>query len=196
MFSPIREKTPKRPAGEELAFGDVVRLSVKGDADMLYVLCQRIAKGVLFHTAHLLGNQADAEDVSQEVLLRVCEKIGDLRDPETFWGWLGKIITNEANRHLAKNTRHGVVLNIDDYLTNVVEEKIDFLPHEYAENEEFRAFVVKTIDALPVRQREAVFLHYYNGLNVSETAEAMGWLPPFLRHWRRSEAPYFLFSNF
>jgi RNA polymerase sigma-70 factor (ECF subfamily) len=159
---------------DNLGIEELARLAAQGDTGKLYSLCQRIARGVLFHTTHILGNQADAEDVSQEVLLRVCEKIGGLRDPATFSAWLGKIVTNETNRYLTRNLKRGVVLNIEDYLTNIAEENADFLPHEYAENEELREFVVQTIDCLPVRQREAVLLHYYNGLSVSDTAKTMG----------------------
>jgi RNA polymerase sigma-70 factor (ECF subfamily) len=171
-LEPIEQEQEEETEGYTLE--ETVRLSAQGNTERLYALCKMIARGVLFHTTHILGNQADAEDVSQEVLLRVCEKIGGLRNPATFPAWLGKIVTNEANRYLTKNLQRGIVLNIDDYLASLPEDSSEFLPHEYAENEEFREFVVQTIDSLPQRQREAVLLHYYNGLNVSETAKTMG----------------------
>ena len=158
----------------EYTLAETAELASRGDVKMLHVLCQRIAKAVLFHTMRVLGNREDAEDVSQEVLLRVCEKIGDLREPSTFPRWLGRIVTNEANRFLSRSQKRGTVLNIDDYLSKITEENARLIPHESAENEELREFVVQTIDNMNVRQKEAALLHYYIGLNVSETARTMG----------------------
>ena len=153
----------------------LVEKAVRGDKDALYSLCEKIAKGVLFRTTYIMGvgAQADAEDVSQEVLIRVCEKIQTLRDPQAFNVWLNRIISNEVNRCFAKKGRHGVVLNIDDYLESIMEEKDDFIPQEFVENEECRKEVMDIIVRLPLRQREAVILHYYDGLSVTEIAAAM-----------------------
>ena len=151
----------------------LVERATQGDKKALCELCEEIAKGVLFQATHILGNQSNGEDVAQEVLLRVCESIRSLRNPKAFKGWLARIIINEKNRYLAKNSKQTSVLNIDDYLENILEDKEDFLPHECAENKEMRKVVMEVISSLPIRQREAVMLHYYDGLSVTEVAEVM-----------------------
>ena len=48
------------------------------------------------------------------------------------------------------------------------------MPQEYTMREEEREYVMEAIELLPTRQREAIVLHYFDGLNVTETAKAMG----------------------
>jgi len=169
-----------QPGGEQAVYkkeGDeferIVRKAMLGDNDALYVLCERIAKGVLFRTTHILNNPADAEDISQEVLIRICEKIHTLREPKAFKVWLSSIVSNETRRYMAKRAKYRDVLNIDDHMEAVMEKKKDFLPQEHVEDEESREAVMGIIASLPMRQREAVMLRYYNGLSVTEVAQAM-----------------------
>jgi len=157
-----------------LAFEQLVERATQGDQDALCNLCEKIAKSVLFQVTHFLGGGQDGvEDVSQEVLVRVCENIGDLRSAKAFKVWLSRIIINEKNRYLAKNAKRTEVLNIEDYLENITEDNGEFLPQECAESAELRRAVMDIIDGLSMRQREAILLYYYEGLSVTQIAEAM-----------------------
>jgi RNA polymerase sigma-70 factor (ECF subfamily) len=163
---------------EETALNALVERAMKGNSAALIELCAKITKSVFFHAMRLVGNQADAEDVMQEVCLRVCENVKTLRKPEAFRGWLSRITTNEAREQYRKNAKHGVVLNIDDYLESIMESNGDFLPEEYAQKEEYRQAIVEIIDSLPRRQREAVMLRYFGDLSVTEVAKEMQVGPP------------------
>ena len=129
-----------------------------GNSDALYALCQAIAKSVLFRMSCKLSAM-DAEDAAQEVLLIVCTNIHTLKEPKAFGGWLNSIIMNEIRHHIASNAKQADVLNMGDYLENMAEANDDFLPSEYVIKEE---------------DRKAVMLHYYEGMSITETAEAMG----------------------
>ena len=155
------------------AFILLVQQASKGNREALVDLCKNIAKGTLFRTTYILGNQTDAEDVTQEVMLSVCSNIHELREPKAFYVWLNRIIINETNRYLAKKTRHGVLLNIEDYQENINEEDDDLIPQEYAMKESDRRMVMEIIDGLPEQQRKAVLLHYYDGLTLVESAKVM-----------------------
>ena len=166
---------PNKPNKKEvdLAFEQLVEKATQGDADALCRLCEKISKGVIFQVTHILGGQANAEDVSQEVLIRVCENIEKLRSPKAFKVWLSRIIINEKNRYLAKNMKRAEVLNIEDYIESAVEDNENFLPQQCVENTEMRGAVMAIIEGLPKRQKEAVILHYYEGLSVGDIAETL-----------------------
>jgi len=176
---------PNQSSGTQTAGGQVdgnsknaemektVKRAIRGDRDALFELCEKIAKSVLFRTTFILNNPSDAEDVSQEVLIRVCEKIHSLREPKAFKVWLGCIVTNEVRRCMTRKVKLGDILNIDDLIEVAMEVKDDFLPQEHAEIEESRETVMGIIKSLPVRQREAVILRYYDGLSVTEVAKVM-----------------------
>ena len=174
MLELMTRKKPAKASADGAVFDKIVEGAIKGDRDALYQLCETIAKDVLFRATYILGNRTDAEDVSQEALIRVCSNIRDLRDPKAFKPWLGRIITNEARQHIRKNLKHESVVHIDDYLETIIEDKGEALPHEYVENEENRRAVMEIIGGLPIRQREAVLFHYYDGLKVTEVAKVMG----------------------
>ena len=148
--------------------------AMRGDRDALYSLCQAIANRVLFRASCRLNNQQDAEDATQEILIRVCSKIRELKNEEAFGGWLNSIIMNETNRYLVNNTKHGIVLDIDDYLESVVDETGEALPDDFAIRSEDRTEIMEIVKQLPDRQLEAVMLHYYEDMSITETAVAMG----------------------
>lgn len=151
----------------------LVSAAVQGKHDALVALCQTIAKNVLFRVMSKVSNKSDAEDVAQEILLRVCEKIHSLREPKAFGGWLNRIIANEINRHMSKTAKQGVGLNIEDYMDCMTEEQEEFLPYECVIREDERRRVTQIVNKLPERQHEAIILFYYRGMGVSEAAKAM-----------------------
>jgi len=145
----------------------------KGDRIALYNLCEKLAGDILFRTRYILGNEMDAEDVSQDVLLRMCENIQSLREPKAFRAWLGGIVVNEARRHVSRNAKRATVTSIDDHTADAVEDTSAPTPAELAEKSVARKNVMEIISGLPLRQREAVMLHYYEDLAVTEVARAM-----------------------
>jgi RNA polymerase sigma-70 factor (ECF subfamily) len=165
--------------------------------DGMHLLCDKIARTVLFRTTRFIGGSNDAEDVSQEVLIKVCEKIDELRDPKAFKGWLNKIIINEVRRHAKKGWRDEAVISIDD-IGIIRETDQAALPHAAFEQEELRSQIIGCIDRLPYRQRQAVMMHYFEGLNVTETAEAMGLTQPIVSKYlafARSNIKYDIENN-
>lgn len=167
-------RSPKEKKDKEA----IVKLADRakyGSRDALKTLCEAIAKSVLFHVSCSLHNEMDAEDVTQEILIRVCENIHNLRDTSAFSTWLNSIIVNEIRRYAAKGSKRGVVINLDEYFESDIEEEEDqeFLPEDYAVREEDRRVVMDIVKSLPERQLEAVILHYYKGLGITETAKTM-----------------------
>ena len=178
MLSQIEEQRQINDIAGDIytEFESLVKKAASGDKKALCELCEEIARGVLFQMTYILGDKINAEDISQEVLIRVCENIQGLRNPKAFKGWLARIIVNEKNRYLAKHLKQGPVLNIEDQIDGQIEEQEDnaFVPHRYVEDEEMSEAVMKIIASLPMRQREAIILHYYNDLSITEVAKAMG----------------------
>ena len=169
----IKETVHTKRSDQKKEFSELVSAAKRGDYDAMQSICHQIVKNVYFSAMYLLRNKMDAEDVAQEVLIRVCEKIHTLKDINAFDAWLNRITVNEARRHISKNSKYSNTINLEDYFENTSEEDEDLLPYEYVVNAENRNIVLKTIYSLPARQREAVLLHYYNNLSVKDTARAM-----------------------
>jgi RNA polymerase sigma-70 factor (ECF subfamily) len=155
----------------------LVAKAAAGDRDALENLCKTIAKGIFYRVKYSIDSDSDAEDASQEVLLKVCMKIHELRAPEAFRVWLGKIIIGETNRFLKKGTKHRKILNISDYIDTIAEDRETHLPTEFVESTTTRKSVIDAISKLPARQRQAVVFYYYDGLRINDIADAMELAP-------------------
>ncbi|MCL2806718.1 MAG: sigma-70 family RNA polymerase sigma factor [Coriobacteriia bacterium] len=153
----------------------LVRRSINGSNTALKKLCRLICKSITLRVMHKVSSREEAEDITQEILVRVCEGINNLKDAKAFGGWLNTIIKNEISRYYVKNKKHRVVLSVEEYLDSIVDDKSkDYAATEYDRTDEERKKVIAIINTLPERQLDAVILHYYEGMSVTQTAEVMG----------------------
>ena len=156
-----------------MTFEEHVGNAMRGDNDALCKLLEMNAKNILYRTTLLLGNEMDAEDVSQNILLRICEKIGTLRAPEAFRTWMSGIIINETRRFIREKAKLHEVVNIDDYIEAFLEDETAAVQLENVEYESVNEAVMEFVSCLPIRQREAILLHYFDDLKINEVAWAM-----------------------
>ncbi len=152
----------------------IIEKAVHSDKDALLALCREIAKNVFVRVRFLYkGEVADAEDIAQEVLIRICQKIHTLKEPKAFGAWTNSIILNEVRQYQRKTLKHSEVLYLDEYAENVIEVNEENLPQGFHLRQEASRTIKAIIDKLPDRQREAIVFHYYEGMSVTETAELM-----------------------
>src|SRR5207248_7084113 len=60
-------------------------------------------QNMVFSTAmRLVANQAEAEDIAQDVFLKAYERFAQLRDSPTAGGWLKTVATNMSLNHLSR----------------------------------------------------------------------------------------------
>ena len=152
---------------------ELVQRAIQGDAAAVSDLLRLSAKSVLFYTTKMLRTQMDAEDAAQEALLRICSRIGQLQDPKKYKYWLNTIVANETRQYMLKNYKQNLDTDLDD-LPEIEETDETVLPQQQLERTETHTLIMGIIDSLPPRQKEAVMLHYYSDLSVTEVAEAMG----------------------
>jgi len=146
----------------------------RGDNSALYELCEKMAKSVLFRVRYMLGAETEPEEASRDVMLRVCENIKNLHEPKAFKAWLCCIAVNETRNYLVREKKTGVLVNFKDYIEENAESGQDAPLYEYTEGKTIHEAVMEMISHLPIRQREAVVLYYYDELSIAEAAWAMG----------------------
>src|SRR3989440_11028144 len=125
--------------------------------------------------ARLVGD--DAEDVVQEAVLRAFLSLSQLREPARFESWLCGIALNVAKMRLRRAATEARVLTAAG-------------PTAYTPEEEPLEEVRDAVQLLPPAQRDAVLLHYVDGLSCDEVAAALGSTPGAVRvrlHRARAE---------
>jgi RNA polymerase sigma-70 factor (ECF subfamily) len=127
----------------------------------------------------MVRNQAIAEELAQEVFMRVYRSRESYRAEAKFTTWLYRIATNLAVNH-ARDTRHeraarNVYLDAPDEETGTTLDVAD--EGLSAEQNLLRAERMKAIRthvmALPERQRMAVLMHKYQGMDYREIGEVL-----------------------
>jgi RNA polymerase sigma-70 factor (ECF subfamily) len=153
---------------------DIVKEAIRGDVAAFEKLYHIHAKSILFHTRNLIGNESDAEDVAQEVVMQMYKSIGQLKTPYAFSAWLHRITINACNNYNQKHNSRSGREDVLDTVEEPYEEKEDHLPEVKAENEDIRTRFLRSIDALPKMQQTALVMHYYDELGYKEIAKALG----------------------
>jgi RNA polymerase sigma-70 factor (ECF subfamily) len=130
---------------------------------------------------HLVGNAEEAEDLAQEVFLRVYRGRKKYHPTAKFSTWLFTIANNLALNHLRSKQRKPVIsLNVSDSgplgprpAEQLVKDKAN-QPVQRMQQQELAGIVQQALEELNERQRVAVVLNKFEDMNYAEIAEVMG----------------------
>jgi RNA polymerase sigma-70 factor (ECF subfamily) len=146
----------------------------EGDDVGFNFLIEKYRKPIMNFMYHMVHNQAVAEELAQEVFLRVYRSRQTYRAEAKFTTWLYRIATNLGVNH-ARDTKHEraaqtIYLDQPDPETGTTPDVADSRPvveEELLKDERMQA-IRKHVMALPERQRTAVLMHKYQGLDYKE----------------------------
>lgn len=139
----------------------------QGDPAAARALTLRLTPRVLGYAARLLADRAEAEDVTQEAMLRLWKLAPDWRSGEAKVStWLYRVVSNLCTDRLRR------VRGVD---IDAVPEPEDNQPaaDERLQQATRMAALDKALATLPDRQREAVVLRHIEGLSNPEIAEIL-----------------------
>lgn len=158
-------------ATSDLPDADLLARYAAGDRAAARALTLRFTPRVLGYATRLLGDRAEAEDVTQEAMLRLWRIAPDWRPDEAKVGtWLYRVVTNLVTDRLRARARRPVDL------PDTVPEVADDAPGAAAAmmQRDRMAALDLALASLPERQRQAVVLRHLEGLANPEIAAIMG----------------------
>jgi RNA polymerase sigma-70 factor (ECF subfamily) len=181
-----RSETPgteSRPVGAydlDPASDAAIMLRVAaGDEDSFNYLVQKYHRAMIHFLFRMVRNQAVAEELAQEVFLRVYRSRESYRAEAKFTTWLYRIATNLAVNH-ARDTKHErsaqtLYLDQPDEESGTTPDLADDEPSaEQSLLQRERMAAIKThVMALPERQRMAVLMHKYQGMDYREIGDVL-----------------------
>jgi RNA polymerase sigma-70 factor, ECF subfamily len=165
-----------------MARSDVqLMLDVKaGDEESFALLLHRYRAPLVNFIYRMVRNREQAEDLAQEVFLRVYRARAEYVPSAKFTTWLFRIATNLALNSLRDNRYQRMEVSLDAPVTADAEDGGE-RPIDVAEKhpnieqhliEEARSKMIRhAIDKLPEKQRAAVLLHKYQELDYGEIAK-------------------------
>ncbi len=143
-------------------------LYANGDAEAARLLTQRLAPRVLRVAQRMLADRAEAEDVTQEAMLRLWRIAPDWRQGEAMVAtWLYRVATNLCTDRLRRKRPIGLdaAPEVEDGRAGPLEVMMDADRAQALE---------AALACLPDRQRQAVVLRHLEGFTNPEIAELMG----------------------
>jgi RNA polymerase sigma-70 factor (ECF subfamily) len=150
-----------------------------GDEAAFDYLVQKYHRAMIHFLFRMVRNQAIAEEMAQEVFLRVYRSRESYRAEAKFTTWLYRIATNLAVNH-ARDTKHErtaqtVYLDAPDPETGTTPDVADEGPsaEQNLLREERMAAIRTHVMALPERQRMAVLMHKYQGMDYRQIGEVL-----------------------
>lgn len=165
------------PDQAEAALVERVR---KGEQDRFLDLVRPCERGVYLAALAIVSNQADAEEVAQEAILKALKNLAQFRAESRFCTWLIRIAINEARMRLRSANRARVESidqpALDDEGDPAPREFPDWreIPSQALERRELRQALEDALQALPEKYREVFMLRDVQHLSIAQAAEALG----------------------
>ncbi len=151
----------------------------ESDRNAEFTKFMRTYQNMVFSTAaRLSGNDAQAEDIAQEVFLRAHKRFDELRDNPRAAGWLKTVATNLTFTHLTRYRKRWVFFSqlqgADDSEDDpVLEFAADESVVENVRDDERHQYVEEALRELPEHQRVPLVLFHFEELPYEEIAQKL-----------------------
>ena len=150
---------------------NLVSQTLAGDRDAFGVLVHKYQDLVYTYAFQKVRNEADSEDITQEVFLRAYRHLCKLRHPHRFRSWLYTIMSNECNRWLARVTKKR---QREIALEDAADEALRVEPAHTIPTEGWEVDLEQAISALSDDNRVAVSMFYMGDYSLKEISEFLG----------------------
>ena len=145
-----------------------IRAAQGGDQRAFHHLVAQYDGKVMALVLQLLGNKEDAEDIYQEVFLKVWRNLGSYEFKSDFYTWLYRITTNTCYSYRSGRQRH--------HLANISLEEgyHDVYTDTAPDDNDRRQGILTAVDELPPKQRTVFVLRYYQDHKIKDIAVLLG----------------------
>jgi RNA polymerase sigma-70 factor (ECF subfamily) len=149
-------------------FKEIIDGCIRGEGaaqDRLYKKFSSLLFGICLRYA---GHRMEAQDVLQEVFVKVYNNIGSYNHEGSFEGWLRRIAVNTSITNYRKNLKHAYQKDVDD-LMKTAEEPASFEDLEFTAEE-----MLQCIERLPSGYRTIFNLYVIEGFMHKEISDMLG----------------------
>jgi len=159
---------------------DCIRRILAGEKQLFHDLIRPCERSIYFLLYSLLKNEADAEDVAQETVIKVYQNLDKFRGDSQFRTWVLSIARNEGLGRLRKiSNRREDSLDAEtdeqtgDYTPAILTSWRE-IPAEVLEQKELGNLLRKAIEGLPEIYRNVVLLRDIEEMDIRESAAVLG----------------------
>lgn len=158
-----------------MADSELITRAAEGDPSAFQALVEQHRSMVYRIAYQFAGNHHDAEDIAQDVFLKVYRSLDKFRQDAQLSSWLYRIVMNACIDHRRRHVQTATAPSTED-----VERRLANAPEE-APGPEARAYagelgeaIALEIGRLPPGQRVVFIMRHHQGLKLGEIAAALG----------------------
>ena len=151
-----------------------------GEKQLFYSLVQPYERGLYLTAFSIVQNEADAEDVAQEAVLKALSHLDQFRGEAKFSTWLIQICINEGRMRLRRDHKDrfesidsGQETDEGDYVPMDVADWRE-IPSDALADKELKEALAHALASLRPKYREVFVLRDVQGFSIAEAAEVLG----------------------
>ncbi len=149
-----------------------------GDASCLGTLFERHNRRVYQYCRQLTQHDAQAEDLVQEVFLKILRKAGSFRGQGSFKAWMFNVARNLTFDHLRAAKRQGVARSIEESAEQLIDHRS---AEQAAAGVQGIGALQRALANLPANAQEVIWLGRFEFDNYEELGLALGCKPATAR---------------
>jgi RNA polymerase sigma-70 factor, ECF subfamily len=171
----------------ELSDRELVERFQAGDKNVLTELLNRYQSRIYRLSYGILRNPQDAEEVIQEVFLRLFQKLDSFKGDSTFASWLYRVAINTTYMKLREKKGADLLYldSVSQYLDEQIEkhDALDWTsrPDDELLTEESLKIISEVIEQLPEEFKTVLILRDVEGLSTEEVGKLLGLTPPAIK---------------
>ena len=156
----------------------LIRKTLLGDESAFTTLVEKYQKGVHALIWRKIGDFHHAEEITQDTFIQAYKKLGTLKDPKSFAGWLYVIANRLSINWIQRSQPKTAMQSLED--TSIVEIEESSYTHHGSEQRETEVaeqrsdVVKKLLGKLPESERTVVTLHYLSEMTAKEIGNFLG----------------------
>lgn len=150
---------------------ELVEKFVAGDETAFNLLVKKYQKKIYWHARQMLGNHLDADEITQEVLIVLYNKLKTFHYRSSLYTWIYKIVTTRSLNQIRKN-KFKKLISFENEDDKELVSKHDII--EDISNRQKIEMVNKALEKLPPKQRQIFVLRNFDQLSYEEISEITG----------------------
>jgi len=148
-----------------------INLVIGGDVHAFAVLVDRYKNLVFTLSLKMLQSREEAEEVSQDVFIKVYKSLEKFKTESKFSTWLYRITYNSCIDTLRSKKRNASLFSLNDFEEDEVVSLINVL--DTIEERERKQMIQKCLSLLPPEESFLLNLYYFQGNSLKEISKIM-----------------------
>ena len=150
---------------------EIIRLLQGGASEKAFnAIVDAYSERLYWHVRRFLSSHDDANDLMQEIFIKIWKGLGSFRGGSQIFTWIYRIATNEALNFLRKK---GVKVDLDtEVADSIANSRIDDDP--YFNGDSLQRELHKAIKSLPYKQQLVFNLRYFDEMKYEDISQITG----------------------